>query len=173
MNPSLEDRPSELPYRDTKPQGAPDFYFATNATFRFLLKRFGREGWTRYLEELGRGYYAPINRRWREGGLPVVARYWRDFFAAEPGGKVDVEEKSDRVVIEVRECPLIKHLRSGDRAIVKEFCHHCSILGQARASEAGLTMRLHGGNGSCRHTYAEESAGLPPQDPNDIKEAHL
>ena len=67
----------DLPYTDTKPQGSADFYYATNATFRFLLRRLGADGWRRYLGDLGRGYFAPDNRQWQQGGLTAVARYWR------------------------------------------------------------------------------------------------
>lgn len=161
---------SELPYRDTKPQGSADFYYATNATFRFLRRRLGHEGWVRYLVELGRGYFSPVNDRWRVGGLPAVARYWRAFFAAEPGAKVEVHERADRVEVHVLECPAIKHLRAGGRGIVREYCQHCLILGTARAEAAGLTMRLQGGNGCCRHTFATAAAALPPQDPGQVAE---
>lgn len=161
----------ELPYTDTKPQGSADFYFATNATFRFLLHRLGADGWRRYLQELGRGYFAPVNRQWQQGGLTAVARYWRAFFAAEPGARVEVVEQPDRVEVRVLECPAIKHLRAGKREIVREFCQHCYHLGSARAEAAGLTMRLSGGNGSCRHTFALPSAALPPQDLKQIEEA--
>lgn len=163
---------SELPYIDTKPQGSPDFYYAINATFRFILNRFGEEGWRRYLQEMGRDYFSPVNRQWRLGGLGAVARYWRAFFAAEPGAKVDVAEYTDRVEILVHECPAIKHLRARSREIVREYCQHCFHLGSARAEAAGLTMRLAGGNGNCRHTYALPTAGLPEQDPAQIEEVH-
>lgn len=162
-----------LPYHDTKPQGAPDFYYETNARFRFLLNKLGRDGWLRYLRDLGKSYYAPVNQHWQDGGLAAVAHYWRDFFAAEPGAKVEVEEKADRVELVVHECPLIKQLRLGQREIVKEFCQHCYYLGQSRATEAGMEMRLCGGNGSCRHTYAKTETGLPPQDMHAIREANL
>ncbi len=162
---------SDLPYTDTKPHGSPDFYFGINATFRFILQRLGAEGWRKYLEEMGRGYFAPVNRQWSEGGLNAVARYWRAFFAAEPGSVVDVAELPDRVEVRVQECPAIKHLRSGGREIVREYCQHCFYLGSARAEAAGLTMRLKGGSGSCCHTFARPSAGLAPQDMRDIKEA--
>ncbi len=160
-----------LPYTDVKPQGAADFYYAINATFRFILTRLGREAWVAYLQEMGRGYYAPVNATWRAGGLPAVARYWRAFFAAEPGAVVEVEEWPDRMEIHVRECPALKHLRSGGREIVREYCQHCRILGAARAAEAGMEMRLRGGNGACRHTYAPASTGLPLQDEAAIAEA--
>lgn len=163
---------ADLPYTDSKPQGAADFYFAINATFRFLLDRFGIDGWRRYLQDLGRGYFAPVNRQWSCGGLAAVARYWRAFFAAEPGANVVVTESADRVEVHVAECPAIRHLRAGGREIVKEYCQHCYHLGSARAEAAGLTMRLQGGNGTCRHTFALRSANLPPQQLADIKEAH-
>jgi hypothetical protein len=160
-----------LPYRDTKPQGAADFYFAINATFRFLLRAMGRDGWRRYLETLGQGYYAPVNRQWQVGGLPAVANYWQAFFAAEPGAEVEVVESPGQVELRVTVCPAIAHLRRGGREIVREYCHHCYILGETRAAAAGFAMRLEGGNGSCRQTFATVSECQPPQDLGAIREA--
>ena len=162
---------SELPYRDTKPQGSADFYYAINATFRFLLHRLGHDEWRRYLGELGRGYFEPVNRQWRQGGLSAVASYWRAFFNAEPGARVDVVEHPDRVEVHIHECPAIKHLRAGGREIVREYCQHCFYLGSARAEASGLSMRLRGGNGTCRHTFARTEACLPPQAMTEIEEA--
>ena len=167
MNPPV---PSALPYTDTKPQGSADFYYAPNATFRFILQRRGPDGWRRYLEAMGREYFAPVNRQWAQGGLAAVARYWRAFFAAEPGAEVDVVERPDRVEVQVRVCPALRHLRAGGREIVPEFCQHCHWLGAARAEAAGLTMRLSGGDGRCCHTYARPAAGLAPQDLGQITE---
>lgn len=164
---------SDLPYTDTKPQGAADFYYAINATFRFIINRLGREAWENYLQELGRGYYKAVNEQWREGGLPAVASYWRAFYKAEPGSDAAVEEREKTVEITVNHCPAIAHLRAGGREIVKEYCRHCYYLGRARAEASGLTMRLCGGNGSCRHTYADSPCpGIPEQDMMAIKEAH-
>jgi hypothetical protein len=39
------------------------------------------------------------------------------------------------------------------------------------AAAAGLTVRVDGGNGSCRQTFHRRDAGLPPQDLSHIKEA--
>ena len=162
---------SVLPYRDTKPEGAAGFYSGINSTFRFFLQRFGEAGRQRYLAELGRNYFAPVNQQWRRGGLPAVARYWRAFFVAEPGADVTVTELPDRVEVQVKRCPAIAHLREGRRDIVRESCRHCYFLGSARAEAAGLTMRLSGGNGACVHSYARPEAALPPQDLAAIAEA--
>lgn len=144
---------SSLPYHDTKPRGAPDFYFAINATFRFIRENLGEAEWIRYLEELGRDYYAPVNAAWREEGLPAVARYWKEFFEAEPGAEVEVESGDESVAVRVRTCPAIHHLRRHRREIVPSFCQHCYHLNHSRAQAAGLSMTVEGGNGSCTHTY--------------------
>lgn len=161
-----------LPYQDTKPQGAPDFYFGINATFRFIIDRMGESEWIRYLQEMGRSYFKPVNELWREGGCAAVALYWREFFAAEPGSDVEVKECAEHVEVRVNVCPALSHLRKGGREPVAQFCQHCWYLGEARAKEAGMTMRLEGGNGSCVHRYYSSSACAPePQEMTAIKEA--
>lgn len=160
--------PGLLPYTDTKPQGAADFYFAINATFRFIHNRFGPGGWATYLRQMGEGYFEPVNAAWRSGGLMAVASYWQAFFAAEPGAEVEVFRDATTVTVEVRRCPAIAHLRSGDREIVPFFCEHCFHLGSARANASGFAMRLEGGAGQCRQTFCSSSE-VPPQDMSAIR----
>ena len=162
---------SPLPFTDTKKVGAADFYFAINAAFRFIEKRFGRDGLRRYWQELGASYYAPVTAAWKSGGLAAVADYWRAFFAAEPGAEVTVEASADAVTLDVRVCPAIRHLRANGREIVPCFCQHCYYVSEAVAAPAGLTVRVQGGNGSCRQEFRATRPGLPPQDVSQITEA--
>jgi hypothetical protein len=160
-----------LPYTDSKQVGAGDFYFAINATFRFIEREFGAEGLRRYWEELGARYYAPVTAAWKRGGLAAVGRYWRAFFDAEPGAEVEVEMAADRVSLDVRACPAFKHLRAHGREIGPCFCQHCYYVSEAMAAPAGLTVRVEGGNGACRQTFLARQPGLPPQDMGRIEEA--
>lgn len=171
MNPGPKTTSSALPYTDTKPVGAPDFYFAINATFRFIHQQLGLEGLRRYWTDLGTRYFAPVSERWRQEGLCGVAAYWRAFFAAEPGAEVEVHEAADHVALEVKVCPAIKHLRTHQRELVPCFCQHCYFISEAMARPAGLTVRIEGGNGSCRQTFGPRGADLPAQDLSQIKEA--
>src|SRR5690349_25085581 len=133
---------SPLPYRDTKPVGAADFYFAINATFRFIHKRLGIEGLKKYWAELGANYFAPVTARWKARGLPGVTEYWRAFFAAEPGAEVEVNEAADSVTLNVKVCPTIRHLRESRREILSCYCQHCYFVSEAMAAPAGLTVRV-------------------------------
>lgn len=157
----MHSEPTSLPYTDTKPVGASDFYFASNATFRFIEQRLGMEGLRRYWQDLGTRYYAPVAERWKSGGLGAVATHWRDFFKAEPGAEVEVEQTDSEVVLHVRTCPIIKHLRDNNRDIMPVFCQHCYFVSEAIAAPAGLCARVSGGNGSCTQRFG---AALPPQD---------
>ncbi|MDI1313285.1 hypothetical protein [Prosthecobacter sp.] len=160
-----------LPYMDTKPHGHADFYFAINATFRFILKRFGIDALRRYWQDMGAGYHKPVSERWLQGGLPAVAAHWRAFFAAEPGAEVEVITAPDEVRLEVRTCPMIKHLRDHQREIVSCLCQHCYYVSEAMAAPAGLTVRISGGNGACTQRFLRKTANEPGQKLDDIKEA--
>lgn len=171
MKPDSNSPPSPLPYRDTKPVGAADFYFAINVTFQFMLKQFGMEGLRRYWTDLGSQYMAPVSAAWKQHGLNGVAEYWRAFFKAEPGAEVEVSVRDDAVVLDVKTCPAIAHLRKHKREILPCFCQHCYYMGEATAAPAGLTVRIEGGNGSCRQTFHRRNAQLPEQNVAKIKEA--
>jgi len=158
-----------LPYSDTKPVGAADFYFAINATFRFIRSSLGADALEQYWSDLGRGYFRPVSELWRQGGLGAVEEYWRDFFAAEPGGDVEVSASGTRVTVNVRRCPAIAHLRAGQREIDPGFCRHCYFVSQAMGESAGISVWIQGGNGSCRQEFG---AGVDcgAQDLSAIKE---
>jgi len=128
---------------------APDFYFAINATFRWIHDNWGEEGLRAYWRAMGREHFAPVTERFRAGGLEAVQEYWRDFFAEEPGGDVSVDLQPDCVRLEVRICPAIKHLRDHGREIMPLYCDHCTVVSQAMCEGADLTVRVEGGMGSC------------------------
>jgi hypothetical protein len=168
MKPVPAAEPSLLPYRDVKPQGAADFYFAINATFRFIRASFGMEGLKTYWTDLGKTYMKPVWSRWQTKGLEGIEAYWRAFFAAEPGGIVQITRSATEVVLEVTTCPAIRHLREGGREIVPEFCQHCYYVSEAAAREAGYEVRVTGGNGSCRQHFFSSVMDRNPQHPEEI-----
>ena len=135
---------------------APDFYFAVNAIFRHLHDRYGKAALIEYWRGLGRDYYASRAVNWRAGGAAAVAEDWSAYFAAEPGASVIVERPDERtVVLDVRVCPAIKHLRESGRDIVPYFCEHCDHVCGATAERAGFSFGRTGGMGSCRQTFTQ------------------
>ena len=108
---------------------------------------------------------------WRAGGLRAVAEHWRAFFKHEPGAEVDVHESPDETRLEVRVCPAIRHLRADGREIVPVFCQHCYFVNEAVAEQAGLTVRVSGGNGCCTQRFMKRELAPAPQNLEDIATA--
>lgn len=169
--PSADTADSPLPHTDTKPVGHADFYFAINATFRFILRHHGEETLRKYWRDIGSSYYKPVSERWRERGSVGVAEYWKAFFKAEPGAEVEVIESPDEVRLEVKTCPAIRHLREHGREVVPQFCQHCYFVNEAIAEPAGMMVRVCGGNGSCTQRFLKRVPDVPPQNLEEIATA--
>jgi hypothetical protein len=138
---------------------APDFYYGINATFRHIHDRYGEHELIRYWETMGREYFAPLTQRFRQGGSQAIAGYWREFFDEEPGAEVDIACEDDRVILDVRTCPAIKHLRAGGRDIMPLYCDHCTHVSRGFCDPAGYEVEVEGGMGSCRQTFTKKGAG--------------
>lgn len=132
---------------------AGDFYYAINATFKFIHDNWGKESLIEYWTSMANEYHAEIADRFREGGLEEVQHYWADYFADEPGGEVSVSLTEKNVEIDVRDCPAIRWLKNGERAIVPYYCEHCHYVSTAIAAQSDLTFKLDGGGGICRQVF--------------------
>lgn len=132
---------------------APDFYFAVNAIFRHLHDQYGKAALIEYWRSLGREYYSQRCRRWREGGPEAIAADWREYFAQEPQAEVEAGVQGGVVLLDVRVCPAIKHLRDHGRDIVPYYCEHCDHICGAMAEETGYAFERTGGMGACRQRF--------------------
>ncbi len=133
---------------------AGDFYFAINATFRFIHDRYGKHALIQYWTSMAREYHADVTARFAEGGLEEVRRYWADYFAREPGGDVRVDLTERGVELDVRDCPAIRWLRDAGREIMPCYCEHCHYISTAIAEGAGLRFQLEGGGGRCYQVFS-------------------
>ena len=134
----------------------PDFYFAINATFRHIQQRYGQEGLYAYWRAMAREYFEDVVERFAKGGLKAVEEYWQEFFAAEPNGKVSMQRQGSEVIIEVQQCPAIKHLKANKRRIVDFYCQHCDVMNREMAEAAGLGFHMSGADGSCRQVFTRK-----------------
>lgn len=142
---------------------APDFYFAIHAMFRHLHDCYGKEALVDYWQCLGREFYARRSQRWNEGGPEAIAADWREYFALEPQAEIELTTSREEVLLDVKVCPAIKHLRDCGRDIVPYFCEHCDYVCGAMAEAAGYDFHRSGGMGTCqqrflRHVPAAESS---------------
>jgi hypothetical protein len=133
---------------------AGDFYYAINATFRFIHDTYGKEALVDYWTSMAHEYHADVAARFRVSGLEEVRSYWAGYFGQEPGGDVHISLKGVGLEIDVRDCPAIRWLREGGRAIVPYYCEHCNYISTAIAEQAGMRFALTGGGGTCNQVFS-------------------
>jgi hypothetical protein len=137
---------------------AGDFYYAINATFRFIHDSWGKEALIDYWTSMAQEYHADVADGFQKGGLEAVEVYWSDYFADEPGGDVTVSLTEKGVEIDVRDCPAIRWLKNGEREIVPYYCEHCHYVSTAIVEQADMAFKLEGGGGTCHQLFSRKES---------------
>jgi len=141
-----------------------DFYFTINATFYHFTRNWGEQALVDYWQALGREYLQPLARRFEAGGLAEIARYWAEYYAAEPGGTVLVSRiDPGTVLVDVHVCPAIRWLRQSPDAAVHPpvhpmYCQHCLYINRAMLANTRYRFDLEGGDGRCLQTFTGPTA---------------
>ena len=78
---------------------------------------------------------------------------WREYFAQEPQAEVEVSVQAGGVLLDVRVCPAIKHLRDRGRDIVPYYCEHCDHICAVMAEQSGYAFERSGGMGACQQRF--------------------
>lgn len=113
-----------------------DFHGAFSYGIQFVIENYGLDGLRAYLERLADTVYAPLVKALEVEGLVALRDHWDRIFALE-GGKYELREEGEALVLEVRECPAIAHMKQQGYAIDPHFCEHTRILNEAICSRAG------------------------------------
>jgi hypothetical protein len=137
--------------------GAPDFFFAVNATFRHILDSYGEDALHRYWQEMGREHYAAVTQAIRDRGLIALKEHWDTLFPEEPGSDVATSLDADKLTLTVKVCPAILHLKAHGRDVPPVYCDHCLHVSRGMCEPAGATVTLTGGGGACTQTFTLQS----------------
>ena len=133
--------------------GAPDFFFAVNATFRHILENYGEEALHRYWEEMGREHYRGVTEAMQERGLEALKEHWEQLFPQEPGSEAELALDGDCLTLTVKTCPAILHLKQHRREVSPVYCDHCTYVSRGMCEPAGVSVEVSGGGGSCVQAF--------------------
>ena len=103
------------------------------------------------------------------GGPEALAADWREYFAQEPQAEVEAGVQGDGVLLDVRVCPAIKHLRDCGRDIVPYYCEHCDHICAAMAEQSGYVFQRTGGMGAAGNDSSACDPRLQPAEPPDAR----
>ena len=113
-----------------------DFHGAFSYGIQFIMQSYGMDGLRAYLEKLADTVYAPLVKALDVEGLSALRDHWERIFTLE-GGKFELRDEGDVLVLDVHECPAIAHLKRQGYTIDPNFCEHTRILNEAICKRAG------------------------------------
>ncbi len=118
-----------------------DFHGALSFGLQFLEEHYGEEGRSEFLRELAGTVYKPLADKLRNTGLSALQEHWEMLFALEGGG-AECSYEGGTLVLTVKQCPAIHHMRRQGYAIAPHFCDHTGIVNEAVCQAAGYASSV-------------------------------
>lgn len=113
-----------------------DFHGALSYGIQFVDQNYGLEGLRDFLSGLAETVYKPLVEDVRRRGLEALRDHWQTVFALE-NGDVNLRMEDETLVLTVRACPAIGHMKAHGYAIAGRFCEHTRIVNEAVCRAAG------------------------------------
>lgn len=88
-----------------------DFHLSLNILMDHILKNFGKEHLTKYLEQFAIAYYKPLRDQMKSGDMDAMRTSFAERYKDEEW-PVRINLEKERLTIEQDACPGISHIRS-------------------------------------------------------------
>jgi predicted ArsR family transcriptional regulator len=107
-----------------------DFHGALSAAIEYLDERYGEEAVRDYLREFTTTFYAPLVREIAERGLAPLRDHFQRVYGRE-GGAAELRLTEDELVIRVRACPAVTHMRENGYPVARLWVETTRTVNEA------------------------------------------
>lgn len=114
-----------------------DFHGAFSYMLIYLEKNYGWKVVKDYLLQVAKNVYGEFSQKIKKQGLKVLTRHLRKIFDVEDA-EYEIRNYNGRLILEVRQCPALKHLRKRAYPVMKRFCECDRIITEAICKNAGV-----------------------------------
>ena len=136
-----------------------DFHGCFSFGLEFLEKNYGIDEMEEFLRRMAGNMYAPLIESLRLRGLLALQDQWQRIMSLEEAD-FDLHFTNDDVlVLEVRQCPAIHHMKACGYAIADHFCEHTRIVNDEICRQAGYSCgtEYDQRNGRCVQRFRKEA----------------
>jgi hypothetical protein len=114
-----------------------DFHGALAEAIAYLDAIYGPQATADYLAQVGRQAYVALIEEMKQEGLAAMARHLIAVFSKEQG-RFTLQYEPERLLLEVKECPAISHLKNTGRFFSDRFCEATVQVNEAICASAGF-----------------------------------
>lgn len=107
-----------------------DFHGSMNAAVEYVGSRYGREGLRQVFKNTAQRVYRSIYEKLKTGDWSELVEHWRYFMTRE-GADYTLEVSERNVVLTVKVCPAVAHLRKLGLKPSAFFCDQTVLLNDA------------------------------------------
>ncbi len=95
-----------------------DFHNGLNLGITYLQESYGDEAVREYLQQFANAFYSPLKKTLCDRGLVAIEEHYKDIYEAEEVScDVTCERTDDELVMRVKRCPAITHMRKSNQVI--------------------------------------------------------
>ena len=133
-----------------------DFHGAANTTFNYIADNYGIDALKMILRKTGRNVYKSIHEKLAKGDASELIEHLNWFFNREKG-KYTLSVSQDEIVLEVLECPAIRHLRKLGLEPSEHVCLQTECVNEVMCEGTMWRSSLKViGKGHCIQTFKKE-----------------
>jgi len=118
-----------------------DFHGGLSYGLQFVEDRYGPEGLRDFLSGLADTVFKPLVEDLRVRGLPALRDHWQTIFELEDGD-FELRMEGDTLVLDVRRCPAVSHMKEHGYAVADHYCEHTRIVNEAVCQAAGYACSV-------------------------------
>ncbi|MBR7138847.1 MAG: hypothetical protein IKD44_04825 [Lentisphaeria bacterium] len=134
-----------------------DFHGTTNTTLNYIAENYGVEALKEILRKTGRDVYKSIHEKLVKGDASELLEHLNWFYFREKG-KYQLTVEENRIVLEVFECPAIRHLRKLGLEPSPHVCLQTSEVNAGMCENSPWRSEVQVlGEGHCIQTFTKDA----------------
>jgi len=118
-----------------------DFHGALSCGIQYLEDHYGVEAVRDYLRTFSLSFYAPLRAELTRRGLVALEKHFERIYGVE-GGDVSIRRDDDELVIEVKECPAVAHMRQQGIPVARLFGETTRAVNEALCEGSSYAAEL-------------------------------
>ena len=134
-----------------------DFHGTTNTTLNYIADNYGVDALKGILRKTGREVYKSIHEKLLKGDASELLEHLNWFYFREKG-KYQLTVEENRIVLEVFECPAIRHLRKLGLEPSAHVCLQTSEVNAGMCENSPWHSEVQViGEGHCIQTFTKDA----------------
>lgn len=120
-----------------------DFHVGLNFGIDYLAELYGDDAVVEYLEDYTRTYHKPLIEAIKKDGLDALEEYFRKLYEMEEASEViTFEQSEDELIIFIKECPVIKYIKSRGEKISHMFVETTNTVNRVLVEDTPYAFEM-------------------------------